>query len=78
MTLKIIWNFPAVWWFYQVPRQVAEVVDAAVIAFAETGEGELDWEPPHHLLRAGTYDAVLAIDVRAQTVTVLRIYRARP
>ena len=48
-----------------------------MIAFAETGQGELDWEPPHYLLRAGAYDAVLAIDVKAQIVTVLRIYRAR-
>lgn len=78
MNLEIIWNFPAERTFYELPRRAAETVDRAVIRFAETGAGELDWDPPHHLLRAGSYDAVLAIDLQARTVTVLRIYRARP
>ncbi|MEP7120465.1 MAG: hypothetical protein ABJE95_06140 [Byssovorax sp.] len=48
-----------------------------MIRLAQTGEGPLDWDPPYHLLRAGVHDVVLTIDVDAETVTVLRIYRAR-
>jgi hypothetical protein len=77
MSLTIIWNFPALWRFYRLPRHEAELVDAAVIAFAETGEGHIEWVAPHHRLRAGCYGAVLAIDLKVRTVTVLRIYRMR-
>jgi hypothetical protein len=78
MSLEILWNYPAERTFYMLPMQAAETVDRAVITFAETGKGELDWDPPYHLLRAGSYDAVLSIDLKARTLTVLRIYRARP
>lgn len=48
-----------------------------MIRFAEHGEGDLLWDPPYHLLRAGFYDLALSIDVEARTMAVLRIYRAR-
>lgn len=53
------------------------MVDRAVIRFAEHGEGQVDWDPPHHLLVAGFYDVVLAIDLEQRTMVVLRIYRTR-
>lgn len=71
------WDFPALATFYRLLPDKAAVIDRAVLRFAATGEGELEWEPPYHWLRAGTHDAVLAIDLEAQTITVLRLYRAR-
>jgi hypothetical protein len=55
----------------------AALVDRAVIRFADSGEGQLDWDPPYHLLRAGFYDLVLVMNRANSSVTVLRIYRAR-
>lgn len=56
----------------------AAMVDRAIIRFAETGDGQLEWEPPYYRLRAGMHDALLTIDPEARTLKVLRIYRARP
>ena len=55
----------------------ATIVDRAVIRFVERGEGQIEWDPPYHRLRAGLYDAMVRIDRQAETFTVLRIYRAR-
>lgn len=75
MSYRIIWHFPALAVFYNLPIHSATVLDRAVIRFAERGEGELEWDPPHYRLRAGVHDAILAIDAQAGTVTVLRVYR---
>ncbi|WP_438021696.1 hypothetical protein [Sorangium sp. So ce233] len=77
MSFRVVWNFPALVTFYSLPMHSAFMIDRAVVRFAETGEGELAWEAPHHLLSAGFHDAVLAIDREARTITVLRIYRVR-
>lgn len=77
MSYRIIWNFPAIRVFYSIPIHSATILDRAVIRFAEFGEGELEWDPPHHRLRAGVHDAILAIDPTAGTITVLRVYRMR-
>ena len=45
--------------------------------FAETGEGQIESDPPYYRLRAGLHDAMVRIDRRARTLAVLRIYRAR-
>jgi hypothetical protein len=77
MTFTVVWDPAALFVFYRLPMHTATIVDRAVITFAETGKGELDWDPPYHLLRAGKHDVVLAIDVKTRTLTVLRIHRAR-
>ncbi|WP_437668689.1 hypothetical protein [Sorangium sp. So ce131] len=77
MSLRVVWNFPALVTFYNLPMHSAFMIDRAVVRFAETGEGELAWEPPYHLLSAGFHDVVLAIDREARTIAVLRIYRVR-
>lgn len=74
---RLIWDFPALATFYRLPLDKAASIDRSVIRFARTGEGELESEPPYHRLRAGAHDAMLTIDVAAETITVLRIYRAR-
>jgi hypothetical protein len=77
MSFAVIWNFPALATFYRLPMHAAVMIDRAVIRFAATGEGQIEWVAPHFRLRAGFYDAVLAIDREARTLTVLRIYRSR-
>lgn len=78
MIFTILWDPAALFVFYRLPRPVAERVDGAVIAFADRGEGQIEWVAPYHRLRAGKHDLALAIDRHALTVTVLQIYRARP
>lgn len=77
MSLEIAWHVPALRTLRELPMHSAMVVDRAVIRFAETGEGHLEWDPPHHRLRAGVHDVLLAIDRMARAMTVLRIYRMR-
>lgn len=75
---RIRWDYPALATFYRLSPDQAYPIDRAVIRFAATGEGEVDWEPPYHLLHTGAHNAVLAIDVATESITVLRIYRAHP
>ncbi|WP_437322545.1 hypothetical protein [Sorangium sp. So ce381] len=77
MSFHVVWNFPALVTFYRLPMHSAFMIDRAVVRFAETGEGELVWEAPYHLLSAGFHDVALAIERETRTITVLRIYRAR-
>ena len=77
MTFRILWNFPAVATFQKLPMHSAFLIDRAVIRFAETCQGEVTKALPYYRLRAGFYDAVLAIDRETRTITVLRIYRGR-
>ncbi len=74
---EVIWDWPALHAFYRLPPHTAYIVDRAVLRFAERGEGDLEHEPPHHRLRAGLHDAILAIDPKAGSICVLRIYRTR-
>jgi hypothetical protein len=74
---SVVWDYPALATFYRLMPEQAAAVDRALIRFAATGEGELEWEPPYHWLRAGAHHAMLVLDFHAQTITVLRIYRVR-
>jgi hypothetical protein len=76
LSYRIIWNYPALRVFYNLPRHSATLLDRTVIRFAERGEGEIEWDPPHYRLRAGIHDAMLAIDEAARIVYVVRVYRA--
>lgn len=73
----IAWNPAALWGLFRMRFRAALALDRAVIRFAERGVGELESEPPYHRLRTGHYDALMAIDPKAQRVTVLRIFQAR-
>jgi hypothetical protein len=76
MSFNIVWNFPALATLYALPWQRAAAIDAALIRFAETGVGRIEWVPPYYRLRIGTHEAVLTLDVETRTLTVLRIYRS--
>lgn len=77
MSFTIVWHKPALVTLHRLPMHSAFMVDRAVIRFAETGAGHLEWDPPYHRLRAGLHDAVLVIDRERRALTVLRIYRMR-
>ena len=47
-----------------LPVHTATLVARAVIRFAETGEGDLGWDPPYHVLRAGFHNVLLTIEPR--------------
>ena len=50
--MKTIWHPRALSVFYKLPVHSATLLDRAVVSFAETGRGELYWDPPEHVLRA--------------------------
>jgi hypothetical protein len=43
MIFQILWNYPAIATFYALHPDTATKVDGAVIRFAETGQGDLEW-----------------------------------
>ncbi len=78
MTYSILWGPAALWTFYRLPRHSAFIVDRAVIHFATTGEGPIEWVAPHYRLRAGMHELALHIDREARTIDVLFVYRVQP
>ena len=76
MSFEILWHYPALRTFHNLPMHSAVMVDRAVIRFAERGEGRVESEPPYLRLRTGFHDVILSVDREARTLTVLRIYRA--
>lgn len=77
MSFRVAWSAAALRVFYRLHIHSATLVDRTVIRFAETGEGELAWEPPYYHLRAGKFDVLMTIDGDAELVAVLHIYRTR-
>jgi hypothetical protein len=63
--------------FYRQPMHSAFMLDRAVVRFALRGEGKIEWAAPYYRLRAGFYEAALAVDREARVITVLYVYRAR-
>ena len=55
----------------------ATALDRAVIRFADTGEGDLERDPPHHRLHAGAHDARVRIELDARELHILLVYRER-
>lgn len=77
MSLAIVWHRPALATLRQLPFHSAMMVDRAILHFAESGAGHVEWDPPYYRLRAGFHDAILSIDMEIRRLTVLRIYRMR-
>lgn len=76
-SLRVLWDWPAKAAFFKLPTHTATIVDRAVVRFAETGDGDVEWVAPHYRLRAGFYDVLINIDFEQGALTVLSIYRAR-
>jgi len=77
MSFSVAWAPAALSTFYRLPIHSATVIDRAVIHFAGTGLGEIQWVAPYHRLRAGVDDVALSIDREARQITVLYLHRAR-
>ncbi len=77
MRLTVAWHPAALHALYTLHWQTAAAIDAVVIRFAETGEGELERIPPRYRLRAGRYDVICNIDSAAREMTVFWLYKAR-
>lgn len=74
---SIFWDPAALVVFYRLPMHSAMLVDRAVVQFAETGEGRLEWVAPYYRLCVGSFYIPLTIDVESRSLTVLRIRRSR-
>ena len=77
MKLIVHWHPAALSVFYRLPMHSATRMDRAVILFAETGQGQIEWVAPYYRLRAGGFDVAVAIDRGKRTLTVLRVHRGR-
>jgi hypothetical protein len=77
MSLRIVWNYPALAVFYSLRVHEATAVDRAVIQFAETSKGHVARVGHRLRLRVGDFDAVLRVDHEERVLHVLRIYRVR-
>lgn len=56
----------------------ATAIDRAVIHFANSSDGDVEWIAPYHALCIGAYRVPFVIDFNARTLTVMRIYRPGP
>lgn len=62
--------------FYKLSVQAATTIDQAIIQFAESGRGHLEWVAPYYRLRIGSFDAPIVLDLKARTITVISIFRS--
>ena len=76
MSYRILWHPAAEHQLMELGWHSAENVDAAVIRFAETGRGDVEWVPPYYRLRVGVCRVRFTIDRGAQVMNVLFVYRA--
>ncbi|MBK8258856.1 MAG: hypothetical protein IPK82_40130 [Polyangiaceae bacterium] len=78
MNVTVLWDPAALFVFYCLPPLVSARIDRSVIAFAERGEGHVEWAAPYYRLKAGKHDVVFTVDEPTLTMTVLQILRMRP
>ena len=77
MRFEIVWHPAAERQLKELGWHPAESVDAAVIRFAETQRGDVEWVPPYYRLRVGHYRVRFTIDSATSTMNVLYVYRLR-
>lgn len=75
MRFEITWHPAAEHQLKQMGWHAAESVDAAVIRFAETQRGDVEWVPPYYRLRVGHYRVRFTIEAPARAMNVLLVYR---
>jgi hypothetical protein len=76
---EIIWHPGAEAALLRIPSwKTAASVDAGVIRFARTGQGDLERVGAYHHLPVVGYVVKLEVDPEAQTINVLAVYRAAP
>jgi mRNA-degrading endonuclease RelE of RelBE toxin-antitoxin system len=77
MRFELIWHPAAERQLKELGWHPSESVDAAVIRFAETQRGDVEWVSPYYRLRVGHYRVRFTIDATARTMNVLLVYRIR-
>ncbi|MFO0756461.1 MAG: type II toxin-antitoxin system RelE/ParE family toxin [Byssovorax sp.] len=77
MKLAIVWHPAAENQLGALGWHPAESIDAAVIRFAETQRGDVEWVAPYYRLRIGRYLVRFTIEAETGTMNVLFVYRAR-
>lgn len=79
MTFALRWKHPAVADLLAIPSwRAAARVDAAIIAFASLGEGEVTRHPTdssQFRLRVQGYVVYLRVDRESRLIEVLRVFR---
>ena len=80
MTWTLVWTAPSRQALNRIHWKDAAVVDAAVMRFARTGEGDAYRRPTDNAttlrLAIGQYRVQMALDRRAGVLRVLWLYRA--
>jgi hypothetical protein len=71
MSVEVVWDFPALAAFYEVPWPASADVDAAVLRFAEGRAKRM--ESGRYRIRAAGYEVAVRLDRRAGTVLVLYV-----
>jgi len=74
MSLAIIWE-PAAETVLLRHWHTAEKIDAAVIRFAQTGEGHVERIGPRYRLRIAGHDVIFRVDEAARTMRIFGVYR---
>jgi mRNA-degrading endonuclease RelE of RelBE toxin-antitoxin system len=77
MRFEIVWHPAAERQLKEQGWHPSESIDAAVLRFAETQRGDVEWVPPYYRLRVGVYRVRFTVDATARTMNVLLVYRAR-
>ena len=77
MRFEIRWHPAAERQLKDLGWHPSESVDAAVIRFAETQRGDVEYVPPYYRLRVGMYRVRFTIEHEACAMNVLFVYRAR-
>jgi hypothetical protein len=75
MRLRIAWDYPALVAFHTLHPHHAMLVDRAIIRFAETGQGQVEWLPPYYRLHVGAFRVRFGVDRESRTMNVLYLYR---
>lgn len=77
MSFRIVWHPGAERQLAALGWHPSESVDAAVIRFALTGRGDVEWIAPYFRLGVGVYRVRFTIDRETRTMNVLLVYRTR-
>ena len=75
MSLRVVWNPPALAYWDRLSTADKLRLERAVYGYAERGEGRLFWDPPYDRLRAGRYLAAVRVDREADELHVLFVQR---
>ncbi|MFO0756342.1 MAG: hypothetical protein U0359_07620 [Byssovorax sp.] len=77
MTLRVAWDYAALSALMELHPYEAMAVDRAVIRYAETRAGHVEWLPPYFRLHIGVFRVRFGVDCEMDAMNVLYLYRVR-